>query len=171
MDLYFWSNVTCLEDEKERVKKYVFKKDDAVAEAVLYRYPDYKTRTVICCSTQAGCPVGCRFCGAGDAFVRSLTTEEIVEQVDYLISQTNVDPLNMGRLQVMFMSMGEPMLNLKHLIPALRILYAKYPNAALLVSTSAPDIGIQAWWDFTEISQEIGTIGLQFSVHESTDEA
>lgn len=149
------------------VKKYVFTGDTGVAEAVLYRYPDYHTRTVICCSTMSGCPVGCRFCGAGDHFVRSFTAEEIVAQVDRCITDTGVDPANMGRLQIMFMSMGEPLLNKSGMISALQALYGKYPNAALLISTIGPDIDYD--WVHS-ISQQIPTIGLQFSVHQSTDE-
>lgn len=152
----------------QNVKKYVFSNDEVVAESVLYKYPTYLDRTVICCSTQSGCPVGCRFCGAGDAFVRSLNTDEIVSQPVHLLEQTGVDAADMGRLQIMFMSMGEPLLNLKHLVPALRDLYARYPKAALLISTSAPRVDYAAVRD---ISFEIPTIGLQFSVHESTDEA
>ena len=69
------------------------------------------------------------------------------------------------------MSMGEPLLNLKGLIPALHKLYAKYPKAALLISTSAPKLTDEAWESLIEVSQQIPTIGLQFSIHESTDEA
>lgn len=76
--------VTRFDSSDANVSKYVFDFDNAVAEAVLYKYPTYEARTVICCSTQSGCPVGCRFCGAGDSFVRSLTAEEIVAQVDHL---------------------------------------------------------------------------------------
>lgn len=72
------------------VSKYVFDFGNAVAEAVLYKYPTYEERTVICCSTQSGCPVGCRFCGAGDAFVRSLTGDEIVAQVQHLFLDRGV---------------------------------------------------------------------------------
>lgn len=163
-----WNNTRIVKSSDENVLKYVFEKDTAVAESVLYKYPTYKERTVICCSTQSGCPIGCRFCGAGDNFVRSLTTEEIVSQPVRLIEDTGVDANTMERLQIMFMSMGEPMLNLSNLIPALRELYAKYPKAALLVSTSGPRIDMEK---FHQISTEIPTIGLQFSVHESTDEA
>lgn len=70
-----WDNVKRIDDEKENVAKLVFTKPDAVVEAVLYRYPTYDERTVICCSTQSGCPVGCRFCGTGDYFVRNLTAD------------------------------------------------------------------------------------------------
>ena len=163
-----WAEIRTICDDAERVTKYVFSKPDAVAEAVLYRYPDYQTRTVICCSTQSGCPIGCRFCGAGDAFVRSLTTDEIVSQVDHLIEQTGVSASDMGRLQIMFMSMGEPMLNMKALIPALYRLYNTYPRTALLISTSAPRVNYS---DIEDASVAIPTVGLQFSVHESTDDA
>jgi 23S rRNA (adenine2503-C2)-methyltransferase len=163
-----WTDIKRIDDEAQGVAKFVFTNATSVSESVLYRYPDYKTRTVICCSTQSGCPVGCRFCGAGDYFVRSLTTEEIVSQPDHLLSLVDCDPADMGRLQIMFMSMGEPLLNLKALIPALRELYQKYPKAALLISTSAPNI---EYGIVNQISAEIPTIGLQFSVHETTDEA
>lgn len=161
-------NVKRVDSSDVNVSKYVYDFGTAVAESVLYKYPTYEERTVICCSTQSGCPVGCRFCGAGDAFVRNLTSEEIVDQVDYLFKDRNIDPTAVQKMQIMFMSMGEPLLNPRGLKGALRTLHAKYPNAALLISTSAPDV------DYTwvrEISQEIPKIGLQFSIHESTDEA
>jgi len=165
-----WNDIKRIDDEAEKVAKFVFTADTAVAEAVLYRYPTYRERTVICCSTQSGCPVGCRFCGAGDYFVRSLTTKEIVDQVRYLLDQVDCPASEMGRLQIMFMSMGEPLLNLKNLIPALYELYSLYPNAALLISTSAPDINLEERIKLLKVSYEIPTVGLQFSVHESTDE-
>ena len=100
-----WANVKRIDDATENVAKFVYTKGDAVAESVLYRYPTYEERTVICCSTQSGCPVGCRFCGAGDYFARNLTTEEIVGQVDYSIEASGVEAKDMKKLQIMFMSM------------------------------------------------------------------
>lgn len=163
-----WSDIKIIDSSNENVRKYVFEKKDAVAEAVLYKYPTYKDRTVICCSTQSGCPVGCRFCGAGDNFVRSLTADEIISQVSTLIHDTGVNPDDMERLQIMFMSMGEPMLNQKELIPALYELYVMFQKAKLLISTSGPKVDYSK---FIEVAKEIPTIGLQFSVHESTDES
>ena len=164
-----WSEVKVIVGDNDNVKKYVFTNDTAVAESVLYKYPTYKDRTVICCSTQSGCPVGCRFCGAGDNFVRSLTTEEIVSQSVRLLADTGTEDISsIERLQIMFMSMGEPMLNQKALIPALYKLYELYPNAKLLVSTSGPKVDYE---NFIEVAKDIPAIGLQFSVHESTDEA
>jgi 23S rRNA (adenine2503-C2)-methyltransferase len=163
-----WNDIKVISDPAANVSKYVFERPDAVVEAVLYKYPDYQTRTVICCSTQSGCPIGCRFCGSGDYFVRSLTAEEIVSQPVRCIEDTGVDPATMGRLQIMFMSMGEPMLNMKALDPAIRELHRLYPNAALLASTSAPRVD---FWSITQLSIDVPTVGLQFSVHESTNEA
>lgn len=160
--------VKIIQSAESNVAKYVFTKSDAVMEAVLYRYPDYKTRTVICCSTMSGCPVGCRFCGAGDYFVRSCTAEEIVAQVERCVEDTGVDPDEMERLQIMFMSMGEPLLNKNGMIGALRSLSFMYPDAALLISTIGPIIDYS--WVY-QISREIPTIGLQFSLHEPTDAA
>lgn len=163
-----FKDVKVVDSSDTNVSKYVFDMGTAVAEAVLYKYGSYEERTVICCSTQSGCPIGCRFCGAGDAFVRNLTTEEIVAQVDHLFAHREIDPTTVKRGQIMFMSMGEPLLNLKQLIPAMEILYEKYPQFALLISTSAPRVNFEPLFAAAE---RIPTIGLQFSVHESTDEA
>lgn len=167
-----WQDVKVLNSTNQSVKKYVFTKEDAVAEAVLYKYPTYKDRVVICCSTQSGCPVGCRFCGAGDNFARSLTSSEIVSQPMRLLAdacaEENIKTSDIKRFQIMFMSMGEPLLNFKNMVPALKTLNQLYKNAALLISTIGPKID---YLPVRNISHNINTIGLQFSVHESTDEA
>lgn len=164
-----WKKITKITSSDKNVTKFVFENDDAVAESVLYKYPNYQDRTVICCSTQSGCPVGCRFCGAGDNFVRSLTAEEIIDQVTYLLEgQIKCMPHVIKKLQIMLMSMGEPMLNWKKLKLALNSLSGLYPNAKLLISTSGPDVD---YADMIKTSKKISAIGLQFSLHESTDEA
>lgn len=162
-----WTNIRDIQSSDSNVMKFVFEKDNAVAESVLYKYPTYENRTVICCSTQSGCPVGCRFCGAGDYFVRNLTAEEIVSQPDYLLQFKGIDASKIDKFQIMVMSMGEPLLNFKNLEKAFDILYAKYPNARLLISSIGPAINYDP---VMEMAVRIPTVGLQFSVHESTDE-
>lgn len=157
-----------LDSTDANVSKYVFDFPGAVAESVLYRYGNFEERTVVCCSTQSGCPVGCRFCGAGDAFVRSLTAEEIVAQPEYLFAERGIDTEKVKSLQIMFMSMGEPFLNWPNLAKAIERLHALHPNAALLVSTSAPRVNYES---FHSLSSKISKVGLQFSVHESSDVA
>ena len=68
------------------------------------------------------------------------------------------------------MSMGEPFLNYKELKLAIIELHDLYPNADLLVSTSAPSVIYKHIGDFIELSKLIPKVGLQFSVHESTDD-
>ena len=103
-----WNKTRCIPSTDENVFKYVFEKDNAVAESVLYKYPTFEARTVVCCSTQSGCPIGCRFCGAGDSFVRSLSADEIVSQTQHLFADKGIDASKVERMQIMFMSMGEP---------------------------------------------------------------
>ena len=110
-----FTDIKAINSSDENVMKFVFTKDNAVAESVLYKYPTYEDRTVICCSTQSGCPVGCRFCGAGDYFVRNLKADEIVYQVDHCLESQGIDAMNIRNFQIMVMSMGEPLLNFKEL--------------------------------------------------------
>lgn len=156
----------------DNVKKFVFEFADtpAIAEAVLYRYDDWRKRTAICCSVQSGCPVGCSFCGTGRFFVRNLESYEIVKQVEYILRSEGIDAHEIEKFQIMFMSMGEPFLNFRALVSAIRILHASYPNAQLLVSTSAPMTLFDHLSEFVELCRTNDKIGLQFSVHESTDE-
>lgn len=75
-------------------------------------------RTTLCISTQVGCPVGCVFCASGMFGVkRNLTTGEICEQV--LLAQARL-PAPRRLTNLVVMGMGEPMLNLDALLPALQ---------------------------------------------------
>lgn len=154
------------------VSKFVFEWNlpKGIAEAVLYRYNTYKERTVICCSVQSGCTVGCTFCGTGRFFIRNLTKNEIIAQVKHCLSTIDCDTKEIEKFQIMFMSMGEPFLNYNELKLAIIGLHNLYPNADLLVSTSAPSVIYYHFGDFIELSKRISKVGLQFSVHESLDE-
>ena len=155
------------------VKKFVFEWDEpkAIAESVLYRYGEYRKRTVICCSVQSGCPVGCSFCGTGRFFIRNLEQDEIIGQIIEVMNHVDCEPCEIEKFQIMFMSMGEPFLNYTGLSSAISCLHMLYPNAQLLVSTSAPSVIYRQIGNFIELSKRIESVGLQFSVHESTDEA
>lgn len=155
------------------VSKFVFEYEDpkAIAETVLYRYGSYQNRTVICCSVQSGCRVGCAFCGTGRFFVRNLTAEEIVSQVETALSTIDCKTEEIEKFQIMFMSMGEPFDNYNNLETSIIFLHNIYPNAQLLVSTSAPSSMLAHWADFISLSGNVAQVGIQFSVHESTDDA
>lgn len=153
------------------VWKYVFTKDDMVAEAVLYRYNTFYDRTVICCSVMSGCPVGCSFCGTGSKFVRNLNKDEIVEQISIVLTDKGIiDDINdkCKKLQFMFMSMGEPMLNFQEVELAIKELNKKFSNAELLLSTIGCD-NDEVFGRIVNLSKEISKVGLQFSIHKSND--
>lgn len=164
-------NYQRMDSSDQRVYKYIFDFGDAVVESVLYRYPDFQTRTVLCISVQSGCPVGCKFCGTGKHFVRNLTSDEIVSQVKTTFKDQNIENINENceKLQIMFMSMGEPMLNWDNVEQSIRVLNKDYPNADLLIST----VGIkdlEVFKSILKISYEIDKIGLQFSLHKINEQ-
>lgn len=157
--------------KENNVWKYVFESDNAVVEAVLYRYEDFYKRTVICCSVMSGCPVGCTFCGTGKQYIRPLSHGEIVEQIQRILKDKDIQDINYRgeRFQIMFMSMGEPMLNWDSVKRAINELNTLYPRAELLISTiGVNNIGV--FHNIIETSQDIDKIGLQFSIHASNDD-
>jgi 23S rRNA (adenine2503-C2)-methyltransferase len=79
-------------------------------------------RDTICISTQVGCPVDCKFCmTALMGLERNLTAGEIVGQVLFVARDNGL--LKEGsRLNVVMMGMGEPLLNLKEVVKATRLL-------------------------------------------------
>lgn len=163
-------NFKVFESSEGNVWKYVFTKEDMVAETVLYRYNDFYERTVICCSTMSGCPVGCKFCGTGNKFIRNLTAEEIIGQIVKVLEDKNISDVDKKgkRFQIMFMSMGEPLLNWDEVERAIEYLHVVYPNAELLLSTIAPNEP-EVWKRVIELSKYISKVGLQFSIHKSND--
>lgn len=163
-------NFKRFESSEKNVWKYVFSNDEVIAETVLYKYNSFEERTVICCSVQSGCAVGCSFCGTGKRFIKNLTSEQIVGQIKTVLKDNNISDINSKceKFQIMFMSMGEPMLNWENVEKAIRELNSIYPNAQLLLST----IGVNDDLTFRKIislSKEIDKVGLQFSIHKSND--
>ena len=93
--------------------------DDKTVEAVLM--PE-EERDTICISTQVGCPVDCKFClTALMGLERNLTGGEIVGQVFHIVSDNQLDPAA-GRLNIVMMGQGEPLLNLPNVLKATRLL-------------------------------------------------
>ncbi|HWJ32850.1 MAG TPA: 23S rRNA (adenine(2503)-C(2))-methyltransferase RlmN [Gaiellaceae bacterium] len=81
-------------------------------EAVLMRFRD--GRRSVCVSSQSGCPLTCTFCATGQMrFRRNLSAWEILDQALHF---KRIEPID----HVVFMGMGEPMLNFDHVIAAAR---------------------------------------------------
>ena len=112
--------------------KYVFELPDGKCiETVCIKRRDGAT---VCVSTQVGCPVRCMFCESGkNGFVRNLTPSEIVQQVVLL-----------GRkiTRIVYMGMGEPLLNYDNVIQSIHILRDRnglnFPTDGITLSTTGP---------------------------------
>ena len=90
--------------------------DGRTVESVLM--PDYRAdRAAGCISSQVGCAMGCDFCATTQTgFERNLTSGEIVEQFIRLRQEARATGRTLRT--VVFMGMGEPMLNLDHVLAA-----------------------------------------------------
>jgi 23S rRNA (adenine2503-C2)-methyltransferase len=86
--------------------------DRKPVEAVLMRYRD--GRRSVCVSSQSGCPLTCTFCATGQMqFGRNLTAGEILDQALHF---RRIEPID----HLVFMGMGEPMMNLDAVLDAAR---------------------------------------------------
>jgi len=100
------------------------------------------SRLTVCVSSQVGCPMGCDFCATGKGgWVRNLTPNEIIDQV-----LTVQEDFQQRVSNVVFMGMGEPLLNTENVLAAVRSLNQ--------------DVGIGAR------SITISTVGLKGRIYE-----
>ena len=102
------------QESSDGTKKYLFDVLDGNAiETVLMQY---KHGYSICVSSQVGCKMGCKFCAStGIAFIRSLTSGEIAEQILAVERDTGIKISN-----VVFMGIGEPLDNFENVIKAIK---------------------------------------------------
>ncbi|MCW2953096.1 MAG: radical enzyme Cfr family [Conexibacter sp.] len=105
------------------IKALFSTQDGRAVEAVLMRYgapTDQRAqrdgrsvgRRSLCVSSQSGCPLTCTFCATGTMkFGRNLTASEILDQALHF---RRIEPVD----HCVFMGMGEPMMNLDHVLAA-----------------------------------------------------
>ena len=105
----------------EGTKKYLIKLDSgSIIEMVII--PE-KNRRTLCVSSQAGCALQCTFCATGaQGFDQDLSSDEIIGQM-WLANFTNNKPIT----NVVFMGMGEPLLNYDAVIESAKIM--KHQNS------------------------------------------
>jgi len=98
--------------QNESTIKYLFRlQDGKLIETVSMIYNNKHT---VCLSSQVGCNVGCTFCAtASMGFLRNLNVGEIIDQVEHVKKNVTIPITN-----IVFMGMGEPMLNYNNVIKA-----------------------------------------------------
>ncbi|MFO8109500.1 MAG: radical SAM protein [Thermoplasmata archaeon] len=128
---------------------------------------------VVIVSSMVGCPIDCKFCDAGRFYKGSLSTDEILAQVDHIVRKhAPSGEIYSKKFKVQFARMGEPALN-DSVIDAIKKIPEIYraENYMPCISTVAP-AGRERWFEeILKINHELlhGNFQLQFSVH-STDE-
>ncbi len=153
-----------VEESFDGTKKYLFELEDGSrVESVFIPEKDWNT---LCVSTQVGCPIGCKFClTAKDGFTRNLTAAEIVDQ--YIHVQRDVgDKRRISN--VVFMGMGEPLLNFENVKKSVEIMVHKdmldLSKRKITISTVGVAPGIE------RMAKEMPKVKLAVSLHATTDE-
>lgn len=140
--------------------KYLFKLEDSLfIESV---FLPFQERTSLCLSTQVGCALSCRFCASGQkGFIRNLETEEIIGQ--WLLARKENVITN-----IIFMGMGEPLLNYDNLIKAIEILTSTWgaglSSRHVAISTAGIIPGIKKLAAFSK------QVKLSISLHSLRDD-
>src|SRR4051812_692274 len=139
------------------VKALFHTADGRPVEAVLMRYRD--GRRSVCVSSQSGCPLTCTFCATGSMkFGRNLTVSEILDQVLHF---RRIEPVD----HLVFMGMGEPLMNVDAVIEAAH----RLPDVG--ITHRRTTVSTVGWLPGLERLVECGMpLQLAFSLHAPDDE-
>jgi len=149
-------------ESKDGTVKFLWKyEDESTVESVLLHYSD---RISACISSQVGCALGCKFCATGrSGFVRDLSSGEILAQILGMEKSENERIRN-----VVFMGMGEPMLNYDEVMRAIHVMVdpkaLKIGQRRISISTSGIVDGIE------RLANESLDVVLSVSLHAPIDE-
>ncbi|OBT17236.1 bifunctional tRNA (adenosine(37)-C2)-methyltransferase TrmG/ribosomal RNA large subunit methyltransferase RlmN [Vibrio sp. UCD-FRSSP16_10] len=127
-------------------------------------------RATLCVSSQVGCALACTFCSTGQqGFNRNLRVSEIVGQIWRASREIGLEKETGRRpiTNVVMMGMGEPLLNMKNLMPSLNIMLDDYgfglSKRRVTVSTSGVVSGLDQMTGNIDVA-------LAISLHAPTDE-
>jgi 23S rRNA (adenine2503-C2)-methyltransferase len=137
--------------------------DGSQIEAVVMAYG---SRATVCVSSQVGCAVGCTFCATGAlGFRRNLSTAEIIDQ---LRAAAGVAPEAGRRMSnVVYMGMGEPLLNLGAVLDSIRVLTSPYGLGMGHRSLSVSTVGIPS--GILRLARAEPQVNLALSLHAVDD--
>ncbi|HBU69217.1 MAG TPA: 23S rRNA (adenine(2503)-C(2))-methyltransferase RlmN [Elusimicrobia bacterium] len=142
--------------------RYNFKTRDGYYFSTVY-LPSERGASV-CLSTQVGCPAGCYFCASGKVkFKRNLSRGEIIEQA--LAVQNDRNEKITG---VLFMGMGEPLLNIKNLVSSIKVFLDPKAFGIGRKHITVSTVGIVP--KIFEFSREELGVRLALSLHAPDDE-
>lgn len=151
--------------DNQTIKVLFELKDGFKIESVLMEHKD--GRNTVCVSSQVGCAMNCQFCATSQlGFKRNLSSSEIVEQILFfarLLKKNKTKVTN-----VVFMGMGEPLLNYANVLEAIKILNDKdgfnLGSRHISISTCGIIEGIK------KLAKEPLQVNLAISLHAPNDE-
>ncbi len=151
------------------VKFLLSGRDGLCVETVLMPYRD---RVTACISSQVGCPVRCAFCATGSmGFARNLSAAEIVDQVraaaGHAASESHSAAEGRRLSNVVFMGMGEPLLNLQAVLDSISVLTDPRGLGLGHRSLSVSTVGIPA--GILKLARTEPQVNLALSLHATDD--
>ncbi|KKQ80409.1 MAG: putative dual-specificity RNA methyltransferase RlmN [Parcubacteria group bacterium GW2011_GWC2_38_7] len=150
--------------ENNATKELITLDDGYRIETVMMRHED--GRNTVCVSSQIGCALGCVFCATGKmGFIRNLTADEIVMQVllfNRLLKKDKKQVTN-----VVFMGMGEPMLNYDNVIKSIYFMNDKNTFGLGARKFSISTVGVVD--GIRKLAEEKMEINLAVSIHAPND--
>ncbi len=141
-----------------RTKKYIFEtREGHKIESVVI--PE-KKRTTLCISTQVGCPLDCKFCATGlMGYKKNLTAGEIFDQ----FKLASKDYKDSEITNIVYMGMGEPLLNFKETVKSLQIFAEELTTGISLKKITVSTAGIAP--KIKELEETGLKVKLAFSLH------
>ncbi len=123
--------------ERTGTKKYILETSEGnKIESVFI--PEEK-RTTICISTQVGCPLDCKFCATGlMGYKKNLSAGEIFDQFKMVKKDNPETPVT----NIVYMGMGEPLLNFKETVKSLEIFSEEFTTGISLKKITVSTAGI-----------------------------
>jgi len=159
---------------RDHTRKFLFEMNDRkkIETVIIPQSRDKDTRYSLCISTQVGCPIGCSFCATGaSGFHRNLLAYEMIGQV--LGSRRELSKRLKAKdvqliTNVVYMGMGEPMLNYDEMIKSIHLL-----NEHRGINIGQRHITISTAGDLRGIERLAGEdlqVTLAISLHASNNE-
>lgn len=157
---------------KDGTRKYLYRLEDGeTIECVLMDYERTRSRDrhTVCVSTQVGCAVGCAFCATGlEGFRRNLSVAEIVGQVLDITHYVRQEDPDFQVTNLVFMGMGEPLLNYDHVLQAILLLnHGQGLNIGMRRMTIST-CGVVP--QIIQLAKDNPQVGLAVSLHAAKDE-
>ena len=138
--------------------------NDNAVECVLI--PE-KSRMTLCVSSQVGCTLNCTFCStAKQGFNRNLTTAEIIAQLHFAHHSLIAEGYPQGVTNVVFMGMGEPLMNFDAVIDAVDMMCDDFGYALSKRRVTISTAGVVPMMEKLE---QVTDVALAVSLHAPND--